>query len=71
MTTTKEMVTEMIKDIEFTDEYGEIFNMMLKKEADLTHDTMEKVLKIHNVPEMYYGMFKLNFGKQQGYLGSL
>ena len=71
MSTTKEMVTEMIKGIEFTDEYAEIFNMMLKKDADLSHEMMEKVLKAHNVPEMYHGMFKLNFGKQQGYLGSL
>jgi len=36
MTSTKEMVTEMIKGIDFTDEYAEIFNMMLKKEADLS-----------------------------------
>ena len=63
MSSTKDMVTEMIKDIEFTDEYAEIFNMMLKKDVELDHGTMEKVLKAHNVPEMYYGMFKLNFGK--------
>jgi hypothetical protein len=71
MSSTKEMVTEMIKDIEFSDEYAEIFNMMLKKEADLSHETMEKVLKAHAVPEMYHGMFKLNFGKLKGYLPSL
>jgi hypothetical protein len=64
MTSTKEMVAEMIKGVDFTDEYSEIFNLMLKKDADLGHTTMEKVLKAHNVPEMYYGMFKHNFAKQ-------